>query len=199
MRPAIEFWATLKNGLPVCYIGAFDHTIHEYGGDHACLPGLIKHFAMMHSTPEINLAAPPVFCRAEELLFKSAGRIRTTHLCSLKTLQFRALMQKLLPAIRRTARPIKTPAFSASLELKESGEKIILNAGAAGIDLVDRNNRTTGATHCTLCLPRRDMARLLFGPFAEGVLAATDLTSTQAASLLDIFPLKIRASLIDIV
>ena len=57
----------------------------------------------------------------------------------------------------------------------------------------------SGAGRVSLNLPRRQMARLLFGPFTEGVLAGAKVNSGAAGAVLRLFPLPLHGSRLDLV
>jgi GNAT superfamily N-acetyltransferase len=190
-RRGAEFWAIPDAAGFACYIGAFDDTVVEYAGRPDLLPGLIKHFARMHSLDKVIVRAPARFDAAEELLYKACGYFTLATLHSMRVVQLVPLLRALAPGVGARLREAGAAPAPLSLALADGGEVVTLRWRTGELAVEDG----AGAA-ATLSLGRRDMIRLLLGPFTEGLLAPLGTAGRAWAAA---FPLPFHCSWLDTV
>jgi GNAT superfamily N-acetyltransferase len=193
-RRGAEFWAIPDAGGFACYLAAFDDTVVEYAGRPDMLPGLIKHFARMHSLDKVIVRAPARFGASEEMLYRLCGYFTLATLHSWRIVRFAELMRALAPAIASRVRETDTAPAPLALTLADTGETVTLRWQADAVAVEDG----AGAA-ATLALDRRDMARLLLGPFTEGLLAPLGAQGAQGRPWAATFPLPFHCSWMDTV
>ncbi len=198
-RPGAEIWAVEGGSGLESYLAAFDNRICEYRGDSVTLPGLIKYFASMHDYPEVVAHAPPDFGVVEERLLGWSSDMRVGPLFSLKILRLAELLRKLVPAMRKRLGGRAELRLEVALTVEESGETVALTAAGGDVEIVPGDVGGSGAGRVSLNLVRRQMARLLFGPFTEGVLAGAKVNPGAAGAILRLFPLPLHGSRLDLV
>jgi GNAT superfamily N-acetyltransferase len=202
-RRGVRFWClgfgtdrAAGNSGPTAYIGAWDRTVQEYGGERRAVLSLIRYFARTNGAQKLNVAAPVRFSVLDEGIFREAEAYHIQRLFSLKILRFRDLMQKLVPALRMQPRLHCGERQQIRLEVAETGEAAILLSGSGEIGLAAMEASTPTGGVETVRLPGRAMARLLFGPFAEGLIPEEH---RARSTLLSLFPLPLACSQIDMV
>jgi hypothetical protein len=161
----------------------------------------------------IKASVPSRFGSLEEALYSYSSRFSAGALFSMKILQFARLMEKLLPAIRKTVAEYnrrsrsRDDSWRVTLEIQETGEGVTLGFDGSRCDLAAARSQKV------IRLSRRNMARLLFGPFSGGLagvsgsnaaagageVAAAETENGVSGRLRHIFPLPLSCSYIDLV
>ena len=205
-RRGVQFWCLDAEGTAgpraaggrelAGYIGSRDSAVKEWGGDTRAVLALFRWFARMKGAEELKVSVPARFDEQTEAVFREAEAYRMGRVCSLKILRFRELMQKLSPALSRQPPPSRGCGERLRLEVEESGQAVTLACEASAVHVIPEEAGGRSGEPERLRLPRRDMARLLFGPFVEGLIPEGH---PGRPVLLSLFPLPLSCSEIDLV